>query len=156
MDLFTLRFIDNNENILFQGMPVTGKTRLACCIGKEAASNKISTYFINCNDLICDLRKTKFENKLEQKLKFYNKYKVLIIDEIGFLPLSKDEANMFFQLISKRYEKKSTIITTNIQFSKWGETFNDPIIATAILDRLLHHSHVFHIDGPSYRTKDIL
>lgn len=156
MDLLTLRFLDNNENILFQGMPGTGKTMLACCIGKEAASNRVSTYFINCNDLINDLRKAKYENKLEQKIKFYNKYKLLIIDEIGFLPLSKDDANMFFQLIAKRYEKKSTIITTNIPFSKWGDTFNDSVIATAILDRLLHHSHIFQIDGPSYRTKDIL
>lgn len=156
MDLLTLRFLDNNENILFQGMSGTGKTMLACCIGKEAASNRVSTYFINCNDLINDLRKAKYENKLEQKIKFYNKYKLLIIDEIGFLPLSKDDANMFFQLIAKRYEKKSTIITTNIPFSKWGDTFNDSVIATAILDRLLHHSHIFQIDGPSYRTKDIL
>lgn len=156
MDLLTLRFLDNNENILFQGLPGTGKTMLACCIGKEAASNRISTYFINCHDLITDLRKAQFENKLEQKLKFYNKYRLLIIDEIGFLPISKDDANIFFQLIAKRYEKKSTIITTNIPFSKWGETFNDSVIATAILDRLLHHSHIFQIDGPSYRTKDIL
>ena len=73
MDLLTLRFLDNNENILFQGMPGTGKTMLACCIGKEAASNRISTYFVNCNDLINDLRKAKYENKLEQKIKFYNK-----------------------------------------------------------------------------------
>lgn len=156
MDLLTLRFLDNNENILFQGMPGTGKTMLACCIGRKAACNRISTYFINCNDLINSLRKAKYENKLEQKIKFFNKYKLLIIDEIGFLPLSKDDANMFFQLISKRYEKKSTIITMNIPFSKWGDTFNDSVIATAILDRLLHHSHVFQIDGPSYRTKDIL
>lgn len=156
MDLLTLRFIDKAENILFQGLPGTGKTMLACCIGKEAASNRISTYFVNCNDLITDLRRAKFENKLENKLKFYNKYKLLIIDEIGFLPLSKDDANMFFQLIAKRYETRSTIITTNISFSKWGDTFNDNVIATAILDRLLHHSHVFQIDGPSYRTKDII
>lgn len=156
MDLLTLRFIEKGENILFQGLPGTGKTMLACCIGKEAASNRISTYFVNCNDLITDLRKAKYENKLEQKIKFYNKYKLLIIDEIGFLPLSKDDANMFFQLIAKRYETRSTIITTNISFSKWGDTFNDNVIATAILDRLLHHSHIFQIDGPSYRTKDII
>lgn len=156
MDLMTLRFIDKAENILFQGMPGTGKTMLACCIGKEAASNRISTYFVNCNDLINDLRKAKYENKLEQKIKFYHKYKLLIIDEIGFLPLSKDDANMFFQLIAKRYETRSTIITTNIAFSKWADTFNDSVLATAILDRLLHHSHIFQIDGPSYRTKDLI
>ncbi len=155
-DLLTLRFIERGENVLFQGLPGTGKTMLSCIIGKEAASNRISTYFITCNDLLIALRKAKFENKLDQVMKKYNKYKLLIIDEIGFLPLSKDDANMFFQLLSQRYEKKSVIITTNVPFSKWGETFNDPVIATAILDRLLHHSHIFQIDGPSYRTKDIL
>lgn len=89
-------------------------------------------------------------------MKQYCKYKLLILDEFGFLPLNKDDANLLFQLISRRYEKKSTIVTTNIPFSKWGESLNDPVIATAILDRLLHHSHIIQIDGPSYRTKDIL
>lgn len=81
---------------------------------------------------------------------------MLILDEFGFLPLNKDDANLLFQLISRRYENKSIIITTNVPFSKWGESLNDPVIATAILDRLLHHSHIIQIDGPSYRTKDII
>lgn len=88
-------------------------------------------------------------------MKQYCKYKLLIIDELGFLPISKEDANLLFQLIAMRYENKSTIITTNIEFSKWGETLHDPLIATAILDRLLHHCTVINIDGPSYRTKDI-
>jgi len=78
------------------------------------------------------------------------------LDEFGFLPLNKDDANLLFQLISRRYENKSMIITTNVPFSKWGESLNDPVIATAILDRLLHHGHIIQIDGPSYRTKDIV
>lgn len=155
-DLMTLRFIENSENIIFQGLPGTGKTMLATCIGTEAASKRISTYFISCAKLLSDLKKAKYENRFERRLKQFCGYKLLIIDELGFLPIEKEEANLLFQLISARYEKKPTIITTNIEFSKWGETLHDPLIASAILDRLLHHCTVIQIDGPSYRTKDIL
>ena len=155
-NLLTLSFIEKAENIVFMGLPGTGKTMLSVCIGVEAASNRISTYFVSCNRLLTDLKKAKFENKLEERLKTYCKYKLLILDEVGFLPLNKDDANLLFQLISLRYEKKSTIITTNIEFSKWGDSLNDPIVADAILDRFLHHCHVIKIDGPSYRTKDII
>lgn len=156
MDLKTLRFIDNRENIIFQGYSGTGKTHLAIAIGVEAASKRISTYYINCHQLILNLKKAQAENKLEQKLKFYTKYKLLLIDEVGFLPIDKDGAYLFFQLISRRYENKSTIITTNIQFSQWGELFSDSVLASAILDRLLHHSHIIRIEGESYRLKDKL
>lgn len=155
-DLMTLRFIENSENIIFQGLPGTGKTMLATCIGTEAASKRISTYFISCAKLLSDLKKAKYENRFERRLKQFCGYKLLIIDELGFLPIEKEEANLLFQLISARYEKKPTIITTNIEFSKWGETLHDPLIASAILDRLLHHCTVIQIDGPSYRTKDIM
>jgi DNA replication protein DnaC len=100
------------------------------------------------------LQKAKNENRLEQRLKHFTKYKLLIIDELGYLPLSSDGAKMFFQLIAKRYERRSTIITSNIQFSKWGEVFQDPVVANAILDRLLHHCHIIKITGNSYRLKD--
>ena len=156
MDLMTLRFIEEGENIVLVGLPGTGKTMLSCCLGIEAASRRISTYFVSCSTLLSDLKKAKQENKLEARLKQYCKYKLLILDEFGFLPLNKDDANLLFQLISRRYETKSIIITTNVPFSKWGESLNDPVIATAILDRLLHHSHIIQIEGPSYRTKDIL
>jgi len=153
-DFMSLRFIENNENIIFLGNSGVGKTHLATSIGISCAKQRKSTYFINCHDLINQLSIAHRENRLEKRLKHFVKYKVLIIDEIGYLPISKDEANLFFQLITKRYEKRSTIITTNIQFSKWSETFNDPIIANAILDRLLHHSHIIKITGKSYRTKN--
>lgn len=156
MDLMTLRFIEKAENIVFVGLPGTGKTMLSCCLGIEAASKRISTYFVSCSVLLNDLKKAKYENKLDARLKQYCKYKLLILDEFGFLPLNKDDANLLFQLISRRYENKSIIITTNVPFSKWGESLNDPVIANAILDRLLHHSHVIQIEGPSYRTKDIV
>ncbi len=154
-DLATLRFIENKENILFYGTPGVGKTHLATSIGIEAASKRQLTYFISCHDLIQNLKKAYDENRLEARLKHYNKYRVLIIDEIGYLPVDKLGANLFFQLITKRYEHTSTIITTNQPFSKWGEVFSDITLANAILDRLLHHSHVIKIIGPSYRTKNV-
>ena len=155
-DLSTLRFIEENKNILFLGSPGVGKTHLATAIGVEAAKKRNSVYFISCNDLINNLSTAYKENRLESKIKFYTKYKLLIIDEIGYLPINKNEANMFFQLIAKRYEKKPTIITTNQPFSKWGEVFGDATIASAIIDRLVHHSHIINIKGKSYRIKDLI
>lgn len=156
LDFKNLRFIEKSENILFVGSPGVGKTHLATAIGLENARSNHSTYFINCNDLIESLKKAHSQNRLDDKLKTLSKYKLLIIDEVGYLPIDIQAANMLFQLINKRYEKNSTIITTNKPFSKWGELFGDNMIANAILDRLLHHSHVISITGKSYRTKDIL
>lgn len=156
LEFKNLRFLENHENIIFVGSPGVGKTHLATAIGMEAARNRQITYFVNCNDLITNLKKAYLENRLDDRLRLYSKYKVLIIDEVGFLPIDKQGANMLFQLINKRYEKSTTIITTNQPFGKWGEVFGDSVIANAILDRLLHHSHVFTINGKSYRTKDIL
>ena len=156
LDLRYLKFIENKENILFIGPPGVGKTHLATAIGMESAVNRIGTYFISCHDLILQLKKAHLENRLEQKLRAYLSYSVLIIDEVGYLPLDKDASNLLFQLVAKRYEKKSTIITTNKPFNEWGEIFGDSVLANAILDRLLHHSKVFTIKGRSYRTKDII
>ena len=154
LDFKHLRFIENKENILFLGVPGVGKTHLATSIGIEAAKNRKITYFINCHDPILQLKRAKLENRLETRLKFFSKYKVLIIDEVGYLPIDKEGANLLFQLINKRYENSSTIITTNKPFSEWGEVFGDSVLASAILDRLLHHSHVINIVGSSYRLKD--
>ncbi|KLO21990.1 ATP-binding protein [Marinitoga sp. 1197] len=154
LDLKSLRFVENNENILFVGTPGVGKTHLAVSIGIECAKHRYSTYFIHFQDLMSQLKKALKENRLETRLKHFSKYKVLIIDEIGYLPIDTDASNLFFQLISKRYEKHSTIITTNMPFSSWGEIFGSPVLAQAILDRLLHHSHVISIKGESYRLKE--
>lgn len=156
MDFKNLRFIENKENIIFVGSPGVGKTHLATSIGVVAAQNRDSTYFINCNDLISNLKKANSENRFINRLNHYSKYKVLIIDEVGFLPIDIEGANMLFQLINKRYEKHSTIITTNKPFGKWHEIFGDVTLANAILDRLLHHSHIININGNSYRLKDKL
>lgn len=156
LELATTRFIEEKKNVLLVGPSGVGKTHLATSLGIEAAKKRISTYFISCHDLITKLNTAHQENRLKDTLKTFNKYKLLIIDEIGYLPVDKNGANLLFQLIAKRYEKSSTIITTNQQFSKWGEVFSDNIIANAILDRLLHHSYVFNITGDSYRLKDMI
>ena len=131
LELNSLGFVDKHENVA-----------------------RYQTYFITFENLITQLKKAIQENRLENRLKFYAKYRVLIIDEIGYMPINQDTANVFFQLIAKRYEKNSTIITTNMPFSKWGEFFGSATLANAVLDRLLHHSTVISIKGPSYRLKD--
>lgn len=153
-DLRTLRFIGNNENIIFLGTPGVGKTHLAVSLGISAIENKYSTYFISCHQLIQNLLKANHENQLDERLKQYAKYKVLIIDEIGYLPTSIEGANLFFQLIAKRYEKHSTIFTTNKNFGEWQDIFQDNTISATILDRILHHSKVVKIVGDSYRLKE--
>ncbi|WP_164464348.1 ATP-binding protein, partial [Ectobacillus antri] len=131
-----------------------GKTHLATGIGIAAAKKRTSTYFIKCHDLIQNLKKAYLENRLESRLKHYTKYKLLIIDEIGYLPIDPEDAKLFFQLIDKRYEKRSTIFTTNVNFKSWNEVFQEPKLANAILDRILHHATVVTIVGKSYRLKD--
>ena len=154
MNLKSMNFVSLAQNILFIGSSGVGKTHLATGLGMEACRNHLSTYFVNCHELIERLKLAHQENRLEAILKNYSRYKLLIIDEIGYLPIDDLGSDLFFQLIARRYEKKSTIITTNIPLSKWGQTFSNPTIANAILDRLVHHSEIFKITGKSYRMKD--
>lgn len=156
LDFASLRFIESFENILFIGSSGVGKTHLATAIGIEASNNHISTYFVHFQTLIAKIKKAVAENKVEHFIKSYSKYKLLIIDELGYLPIDKVYASVFFQLIASRYEKKSTIITTNQPLSKWGEVLGDPVLANAIIDRLIHHSSIVKITGKSYRIKDKL
>jgi len=153
-ELSTMRFLENGENIVFLGPPGVGKTHLATALGLEAAAHRCSTYYANCQQLVEGLKKANFENRLPEKLKTLAKYKLLIIDEIGYLSMDVEGANLFFQLITRRYEKVSTIFTSNKTFSQWNEVFADLTIASAILDRVLHHCTVIHIKGDSYRLKE--
>ncbi len=154
LEYHTLRFLEGTENLVFLGPSGVGKTHLATSIGITAAKKRISTYFIKCHDLLQQMKKAQSENRLEDRLRHFSKYRLLIIDELGYLPINKEDSNLFFQLIDMRYEKKSTVLTTNINFNNWDSIFYDAIVANAILDRILHHAHVITISGKSYRLKD--
>ena len=153
-ELTNLGFIEQHENIIFIGNSGVGKTHLAVAIGMEAAKHRNSVYFITCHNLMLKLNKAQKENRLDKQLQHLAQYKLLIIDEIGYLPVDHQGSNLFFQLIAKRYMNKSTIVTTNMPFSRWGEVFSDNTLASAVLDRLLHYSHIIRITGNSYRIKD--
>lgn len=153
LDLMSLRFIDENQNLLFIGSSGVGKTHLAISIGMECASKRYSTYFIHFNKLMEKFKQAAGDGHIERIVKHYSKYRVLIIDEIGYLPIDKDSANGFFQLVAARYEKRPIILTTNQPLSKWGEVFGDYTLANAIIDRLVHHSTIVKITGQSYRIK---
>lgn len=133
LDFISLRFLEQKENIVFLGPSGVGKTHLATSISIAAAKKRTSTYFIKCHDLLQNLKRAKIENRLESRLKHYTKYKLLIIDEIGYLPIDPEDAKLFFQLIDMRYEKRSTTLTTNVNFKSWDEVFQDPKIANAIV-----------------------
>lgn len=156
LELTSLKFIEEAKNIVFLGSSGVGKTHLATSLGIVAARRRYSTYFIKCHALLQQLKRAKVENRLDSRLKYLNRYKLLIIDELGYLPIDKEDSNLFFQLIDMRYEKKSTILTTNINFSDWDSIFYDAVVANAILDRVLHHSHVISINGRSYRVKEYI
>lgn len=153
-DFTTLRFLEKQENIVFLSSSGVGKTHLASAAGIAAAKRRTSNYFIKCHELLQQLKRARLENQLETRLKHFCKYKLLIIDELGYLPINKEESNLFFQLIDLRYEKKSTIITTNINFSDWESIFYDPVVANAILDCVLHDATVVTITGKSYGIKN--
>lgn len=153
-ELATGRFIANAENVLLLGPPGVGKTHLAVGVGLKACARGHGTTFVTGANLTAALVRAHNENRLEQKLKQLIQPRLLIIDEIGYLPIERLGANLFFQLVSKRYERGSILITSNQSLTGWGQVFGDQVIATAILDRLLHHSTIINIKGESYRLKE--
>jgi DNA replication protein DnaC len=153
-ELATGRFIADADNVLLLGPPGVGKTHLAVGLGLRACAQGYRTMFLTASGLIASLTRAHQENRLEEKLKLLVQPRLLILDEIGYLPLERLGANLFFQLVSRRYERGSILITSNQSLAGWGQVFGDQILATAILDRLLHHSTILNIKGESYRLKE--
>ncbi len=149
-------FIEHGENVVILGPPGVGKTHLSVGLGIKAIEHGYRVLFTTAANMIAALTKALAEGRLEEKLKAYTMPRLLIIDEIGYLPIERAGANLFFQLISRRYEKGPMILTSNQSFGAWGEVFGDRVIATAILDRVLHHAMTINIRGNSYRLKDKL
>ena len=152
MSLFDLMFLEQKGNVIFLGPPGVGKTHLAVSLALKACQFGMSIYFTNMEDLIKKLRKD-HEAGRPGKGRSYYKSSLVVVDEVGYTPINREECNLFFRFIANRYEKTSTVITSNKAFSDWTELFHDPIIVTAVLDRLLHHSVVINIKGNSYRLK---
>lgn len=153
-ELATLAFVANASNLILLGPPGVGKTHLAVALGLEAIRQGVGVYFVTANNLVQDLRRAHAENRLDRRMRVYLAPKLLIVDEMGYLPLDDVGATMFFQLVTARYERGSILLTSNKSFGDWGQIFGDPILATAILDRLLHHSVVVNIRGESYRLRE--
>jgi DNA replication protein DnaC len=153
LTLAQLGFIGRCEVVHFLGPPGTGKSHLATALGVEAVKAGKSVYFCTLADLIGMLARAEREGRLAERIRFFCRPTLLIVDEIGYLPVVSGGGNLFFQLVNARYERGAMILTSNRGFAEWGEVFGDPVVATALLDRLLHHAVVIQIEGSSYRLR---
>lgn len=153
-ELAGMSFVERGHNLILLGPPGVGKTHLAIALGVKAVEAGYSVLFLTLETLMTRLAKAVHENRLERSLQQLSYPKLLIIDEVGYLPLVRTEATLFFRLVVRRYERASMIITSNKSFLDWGDMFNDPVLATAVLDRLLHYSTTLNIKGESYRLKE--
>jgi DNA replication protein DnaC len=151
--LAELKFIDRAEVLHLLGPPGTGKSHLACALAVEAVKAGRSVYFSTLADIVASLVKAEREGQLRERIRFLARAALLVVDEIGYLPVTPGGGNLFFQLVNARYEKGAMILTSNRGFAEWGEVFGDTVVATALLDRLLHHAVVIQIEGSSYRLR---
>lgn len=154
--LSSLNFIEQKENVIFLGPPGVGKTHLSIGLGIKGCMAKYRILFTSAQRLIEELILSQREGSLLGRLMAYSRLHLLIIDELGYMPIKREEANLLFQLISIRYEKGSIVLTSNYNFDEWGRIFEDSVVASAIIDRLVHHAKIFYINGSSYRIKDKL
>jgi DNA replication protein DnaC len=155
-ELATLQFIENKENVIFCGPPGVGKSHLSIALGIKACMAKYRVAFYSAQEITNLLHSSLIENSFTEKIEALARIHLLIIDEVGYMPIDKDKANLFFQLVSRRYETGSIILTTNMPFDQWDKVFGDQVVSSAILDRLAHHCHIFTINGNSYRMKERL
>ena len=153
MALAQLDFVDRHEAVHFLGQPGCGKTHLALALGVEAVKSGRSVYFATLADIVSSLAKAEREGTLRERLRFLCRPQLLIVDEIGYLPVISGGGNLFFQLVNARYERGAMILTSNRGFAEWGDVFGGTVVATALLDRLLHHAVVVQIEGASYRLR---
>ncbi len=154
LNAFHLDFVGKKENFILVGSSGLGKSHIALALGYAACQKEIKTRWVTAAEIINILSATKADHSTEKVLKTFKAYELLLIDELGFLPLDKEGSDLFFQLISRRYEQGSVVLTTNRPFKEWGQIFNDNTVASAILDRLIHHCQLAKIGGTSYRVKD--
>lgn len=153
-ELRTFRFIHNSENVVLLGPAGVGKTHIATRLALDAIKAGFTSYFTTANKMIEKMKRASNKGLLERTMAIYSRPRLLVIDEIGYLPLDREGANLFFQIVSNRYEKSSTIFTSNKTFGEWGEILCDDVLASAILDRILHHCTVLNIKGDSYRVRN--
>lgn len=153
LNLHELTFLERKENVIFLGPAGVGKTHLAVSLAIAAAERGRRVYFSTLADLVLSLVEAERQGRLRERMSLLKQYGLLVVDEIGYLPVTASGANLFFQLVNARYEKASLVLTSNKSFKDWGEVFGDAVVAAAMLDRLLHHCHIVNISGNSYRLR---